>query len=449
MQSISLLDYIILPFVLLIVYGFAYNYRNKHYKKNHPYRKYFIPALTLKISGAIFIGLVYQYYYGGGDTFNYFAHAKIINSAFFDSPVKWFNLLLHIPDNYAMGYYQYINNLYWYDDPASYAVASLTAFIGFFFFTTYLPTAVIFAVISFTGIWALFKTFCSIYPGLVRPIAIATLYIPGVIIWGSGIFKDTICIFGLGWLTYSVFQILVKKNHSLKNIFLCLISFMFVARIKVYILIAFLPALFMWILFTRTQRIKSRLTRVSVKIFSLTMVILGSLFILNKLGEELLGQYSLDKIEATAQITRNWILESSGDSGSGYDLGPMTSFKDMILKMPLAINATLFRPYLWEARKIFVMFSAIESFLFFILTLLVLFKVGLFKAWRTISKDPHIQFCLIFALIFAFAVGVTSGNFGTLSRYKIPALPFYALAILLIYYKNKPLSKPLLRFPKI
>jgi hypothetical protein len=44
-----------------------------------------------------------------------------------------------------------------------------------------------------------------------------------------------------------------------------------------------------------------------------------------------------------------------------------------------------------------------------------------------------VVFSLIFSLIFAFAVGASSGNFGALSRYKIPCLPFYGavLAILL------------------
>ena len=72
MQYISLLDYAILPMVLGLVYGLAYKQRNKKYPPGHPWRPYYIPALTVKIFGAIFIGMLYQYYYGGGDTFNYY-----------------------------------------------------------------------------------------------------------------------------------------------------------------------------------------------------------------------------------------------------------------------------------------------------------------------------------------------------------------------------------------
>ncbi|VAW29629.1 hypothetical protein MNBD_BACTEROID06-29, partial [hydrothermal vent metagenome] len=32
-------------------------------------RKYFLPALSLKMTGALLMGLLYYFYYGGGDTF--------------------------------------------------------------------------------------------------------------------------------------------------------------------------------------------------------------------------------------------------------------------------------------------------------------------------------------------------------------------------------------------
>ena len=38
---------------------------------------------------------------------------------------------------------------------------------------------------------------------------------------------------------------------------------------------------------------------------------------------------------------------------------------------------------------------------------------------------------MFFALTIAFAVGVSTYNFGTLSRYKILALPFYICALVL------------------
>lgn len=444
-QNITLLDYAILPFVLFLIYFIAFRYRNKHYPPTHPYRPFFITSLTLKIVGAVFIGMVYEYYYKGGDTMNFFHDARIINSAFADSPVKWLNLLFHLPDENAVGYYNYISQLYWYQDPPSYSVASLAALLGLILGTTYLPTAIIFAAISFTGIWALFRTFARLYPDFVKSVAIAILFIPSVIVWGSGIFKDTICMFGLGWLTYGVFQMLIQKNFRVANIFFTLLSIWLVARVKIYILVAFLPALLIWVLSLYTSRMQNAAGRFLIKLFVLSVAVAGSAYVMTSLGEDVLGRYSLNNLERTAQLTRGWIMYSSGDDGSAYDLGQMESFSDMLLKFPLAVNVTLFRPYLWESRKLIILASALEAFLFLILTLKVLAVIGFRKCWHTISTDPTIQFCLIFAIIFAFAVGLSTGNFGALSRYKIPCLPFYILSLLIVYYKNNPSGKKLLK----
>ena len=442
--NISILDYALLPFYIGLVYLIAYKIRDRRYPKNHPWRKYYIPALTMKIIGAMFIALIYAYYYKGGDTFNYFNQSQVINSAFKESFTKWFNLILHIPSMDDGSYYTYINGMEWYKDPASYTVCSITALLSIFTLNTYLPTTVLFAFVSFTGIWALFRTFASLYPHLLRPIAIAILFIPSVFVWGSGIFKDTICIFGLGWLTYSTFRFLVQRDFSFGNIILATLSFILIAKVKLYILLGFIPALMMWIFFNYSQGIKNKSQKLLVKFIFLVGVIGGSLFFMQKFSNEL-GNYSLDKVAETSKITSGYIYWITGDEGSAYTLGDFEpTIGGMLSKFPLAVNVTLFRPYIWEAKKVIVMLSAIESILFLFLTLKIIFTLGIVKIWNTVNEDPTIQFCFVFSIIFAFAVGISSYNFGTLSRYKIPCMPFYALGLILLYYKNKPLKKPLL-----
>ena len=445
--NISILDFVLLPFFLGIVYVIAYKIRNKKYSYNHPWRRYFIPALTVKIFGAIFIGLIYAYYYKGGDTFNYFNQSQVINSSFDESFTKWINLLFHVPSKFDGDYYNYTSQMDWYSDRASYTVCSIAAFLAIFTLNTYLPTAVLFAFISFTGIWALFRTIASLYRHLTRPIAIAILFIPSAFVWGSGIFKDTVCVFGLGWLTYSTFRFLVQKDFSFSNIILSVLSFILLAKVKLYILLGFVPALLIWILFRYTQRIKNSASRILAK-FIFAVILTGSfLFFMQRFGSEL-GKYSLDKVVATSSITRGWIAYASSleDESSSYKLGNFSpTLGGMLSQFPLAVNVTLFRPYLWEAKKVIVILSSIEAFLFLFLTLKILFVVGPTRIWKTITADPTIQFCLIFSLIFAFAVGISSYNFGALSRYKIPCLPFYTLALVLIYYKNFPTEKKLLK----
>jgi hypothetical protein len=43
----------------------------------------------------------------------------------------------------------------------------------------------------------------------------------------------------------------------------------------------------------------------------------------------------------------------------------------------------------------------------------------------------------LFALIFGVVVGMTSLNFGTLVRYKIPSLPFFVAGMVILIYESK------------
>lgn len=252
-------------------------------------------------------------------------------------------------------------------------------------------------------------------------------------------------MFGIGWLTYSSFRFLVQGDFSARNIAIAVGSFSLIALVKLYIIMAFTPALLMWIFFNYSQKITNPSMKMAVKFFFIVIVIAATAFFLQQFSSSL-GKYSLDKLAKTAEINRGYIYWISGDEGSAYSLGDFDpSITGMLTKFPLAVNVTFFRPYPWEAKKIIVLLSALEALLFLYVTIRVLLGIGLRKTWITISKDPTIQFCLVFSVIFAFAVGISSYNFGTLSRYKIPCLPFYALAIIMIWYKNKPLKQKLIR----
>ena len=80
----------------------------------------------------------------------------------------------------------------------------------------------------------------------------------------------------------------------------------------------------------------------------------------------------------------------------------------------------------------------LESLFFLGLTIIILLKlrgVGLKYAF----SDPFINFCLLFSLMFAFAVGFTSYNFGAVGRYKIPMMPYFLAGLFMMrsYLKKK------------
>jgi hypothetical protein len=445
-EPIKTLDFLLAPFVAGIILAIGKSFRNKHYPAGHPYHRYFMPALIVKLSGAVVICLIYTYYYSGGDTVNYFYHAQVINHSFTKSPFDWIKLLLAIPDRLDPNFYEYTQLMEWYGKSGTYTVSQIAAVASLITFNTFIPAALLFGALSFTGLWALFRTFAEQFPKLIEPIAVATLFIPSVALWGSGIFKDTLCMFSLGWLCYATFQYFVNGNRSSGNLIRIVFHTLLLVTIKIYIIICFIPALSGWILFKNTSRIQNKALSTFITIASF-LVILGVFSVLFTQFGDVLGKYSLDNIQKTAETTRRWITyQGRLDEGSVYDLGEFDpSFGGMLSKFPQAVNVTLFRPYLWEARKVIVFFNALESFVLLLLTIKVFSMIGIKRFFQTISTNYTIQFTLIFSIIFAFSVGISSFNFGALSRYKIPCIPFYLLTLILVFYTH---AKPGQRLAK-
>lgn len=440
-QYLTIWDLILTPIYLLVIIAIARQQREKWYPEGHALRRYFLPGLYVKLGGAIFIGLIYQFYYGGGDTFHFYKHSLIINSSLNDSVDTWLKLILRQPIEGNPQLYPYVSLMEWYRDPSSYTVAVFGALFGLLNGTTYLPIALLFAYFSFTGVWAMFRTFVNIYPALHKYLAIAFLFIPSTFVWGSGVFKDTICMFALGWMTYTVFRIFINRDFSVRNMLMLVISFYLVALVKLYILLAFLPALSLWLLLSYSHKIQLAAARWLVTLLFIALSIGGFLFFSQKFADEL-GKYSLENVAQTAATTRGWIsYVSERQEGSAYDLGEFDpSIGGMLSKFPQAVVVTLFRPFPWEATKVIIALSALEALLFLYFTVRVIITKG--KQFGTIFKDPNIIFFLVFSLIFAFAVGISSYNFGSLSRYKIPCLPFYAAFLFVIWKYNTPSDEP-------
>jgi hypothetical protein len=213
-------------------------------------------------------------------------------------------------------------------------------------------------------------------------------------------------------------------------------SIYIIYSIKIFILQAFIPAVAVWIISQKFGTIQSLVLRIMLVPFVILIMVGSGYLAVKKIGEDN-SKYSLENIAQTAQVTAFDIRYWSGrEAGSGYSIGELDgTFSSMLKLTPQAINVSLFRPYIWEVRNPLMVLSALESLALLLFTVYVLIKTRLtiFQA----SKDPNILFFLVFSLTFAFAVGVSTFNFGTLSRYKIPLLPFYVLALVYILnYKN-------------
>ncbi len=431
----ELRDFLVTPIFLLLLYGVAYVIRP--HVTDPVTRQYFLPGLTVKLFGGIALGVIYQYYYGSGDTFMFHTYgSRIVWNAFVESPAVGMKLIFG-KANAMEGVFQYASQIYHFRDFSSYMIIRMAALFDLLTFSTYSSTAALFAVLSFIGSWQFFLTFYKQFPTLHRPLAIASLFIPSVIFWGSGILKDSVMLACVGIATHQFYQIFQERRYRVRNFVLLLGALMMIFYVKKFILQAYLPAVILWIGSLNVVYIRSFLLKAMLVPFVLLILATSAYFTVVKVGEDD-ERYAVSKLATTARTTAYDIRYWSGrEAGSGYSLGELDgTYSTMLSLAPSAINVSLFRPYLWEVNNPLMLLSALESLVLLIFSVYIV-VVG----WSRLPSalvDPNILFCLAFSLTFAFAVGISTFNFGTLARYKVPLLPFFLTALILILnHRNK------------
>jgi hypothetical protein len=428
-------DLLITPIYGAIILAVMYQLRGR---MSPPHlRKFFIPALLLKFVGAISLGLIYFFYYGGGDTELYYVLGGYISRSFYDSPSAFFKLVFG-PLQYDPETFQYLsmNMFYYRKDVDTYFLLRLVGLANLLTGSVYSASALLFATFSFLGSWAFYLAVVHIYPMYYRALSLAVLFIPSVIFWGSGLMKDSVTFGGMGLVVYGFYFGVILRQNLLKNLLIGSLGFFLVVSIKIYIIYCLLLALMLWLFLRFRDNMRSGFAKAVSMPF---LVILGgalSFFAITKLTSD--TAYSVENLANKAEVTATYLHQQAEGQGSAYEIPKFDgSLGSLINYAPRGITVTLFRPFLWEAKSPVQLVAAIEATVFIFLTLRVLYKVGIKKMFSTIFAEHFVFAALVFSISFAFAVGVTSGNFGTLVRYKIPMMPFYVAAMLIILEKNK------------
>jgi hypothetical protein len=153
---------------------------------------------------------------------------------------------------------------------------------------------------------------------------------------------------------------------------------------------------------------------------------------------EYLGEYSLDNVLNKAVKTQQDLIRGEQYGSNYYNIGEFeASFTGLISKIPAALNMALFRPYIWDAQNPVMVLSGLENLFVLVFSVFILLKVKFLTLLRSLVSHPLLIFSLLFALFFAFSVGLTTANYGALVRLKIPGIPFYLCALFILFHLNK------------
>lgn len=426
----ELYDACLLIIYLFVIYLFAILYTQKKQKENSIYR-YFIPGLSIKLAGGIIYAFYHVYIYKGGDTFVFYNAASDLVSYVSIFEPYTFGAYWNVFDSSVHDFspmYNYILN-----GPDVLFMVKLTSFTYCLGAGSYYTVTLLFSVFSFLGLWYGFLTFSKLYPQLKYYFFLAAFCLPTMVLWSSGVLKDTITIGAIGWLIYGFANLFIFSVKQKVSLFYIVISSVLIFMLKSYLIYLLYPAFFIWVQSNVKAKISSRFLRNILSPLLIVSMVGALVFILTSYSENA-GKYSLDNWQNTLRGFHSWHehLANTRDQ-SGYTLGEMEyTFLGVLSKVPAAINVTFFRPYIWEIRNVATLLGAIEALFFLGITIFVIVK----KRSSLISlifRNKEVLFLLSFAFSFAFIVGLSSYNFGALSRYKIPAELFYLFALVIIY----------------
>jgi hypothetical protein len=442
----SVEDLLVFPLCFLVLLFILRGQANSY--KDLRMRMLYYRAFYFKLLCVFVFTLLTEFYFKGGDTALFFQATKDLRAAIADKPENFWlimrtqQLTFKSPLFDYFYYDGYTNDLTW-----NYMVAAANFFPpklalipSYLFGNSYLCINMVFGFFALGGAIRLFKTFLHFYPLYYRELALACLFLPGVCYWSAGLLKDAICFGCVGYISYAFLNVFVKKQKILISIMWIIAGGLLLFFIKVYILLVLILSLLIWQFAEFNKLIKNKTLRsvfaVMTFVFSLGI---GYLLLNYFTSFEAAQQYQLDKIAGNAENERRmYSVIAQTTSDSHFE----TNITNPFLIVIGGISATFYRPFLWEINSPIALLSAMESLAFLLLTMNFMIKRGIKQFFSVPFSDPRILMCFMFAFIFAIAVGTASANFGALSRYKIPCMPFYLIMILLMY------QKAMLKYPR-
>ena len=438
MEIITQYDFFLLPLYLLIFYLMVRK-RSKKYAALG-LKKTFIIAFWLRMAGSIFYCLLLQYYYGYGDSFGFYNGGNVISGMIQQDITAVKYLFYPAKDIVAaaklMGFGDDIPVSMPNDSNAF--IMKLSAVVSFFTFNKYMLISVCFGFFSFIGIWKLFYVFYQLNEKKnVKLLAFFVLYFPSLWFWGSGLLKEPVCVGALGIIVYLFYENFIEKKFSFRDMTVLLLMLVILTVVKNYITGILLLSFLVILIYKAIGKIKIVVFRMIV-ILSLLFSIITALITLD------ISSYIKSFVESSfsqiQQMQKSYqdIQKENEESGvtiSLVNLNP--SLESIIANSPAVIATCLFRPFVWEAKKVIIFFASLEALFTLLITLYVIAKTKVLWFFKYIFTDDNLLFCLIFSILFALVVGYTTFNFGTLIRYKIIFLPFYFFMLISVYRKYK------------
>ncbi|RSK45016.1 hypothetical protein [Hymenobacter rigui] len=281
------------------------------------------------------------------------------------------------------------------------------------------------SLFSFVGGWELVRQLQRYWPAATPGAGVVAFLIwPTVVYWTSGLTKESLLV-GSGALVLALVIHLGysgRQRHAWAIPALVAVGLLHFKMRYFFAVVLFgtLVGLAGVLVLHRLGAARSRIGQ--------TIVLVGILLSGAWAASEVSPVFRANKF--TSQLQRNYsdLLKSSRTRPhlEYPDLRPTT--ESVMQHTPVAVFNTLSRPWPWEGGTVLYVVAGLEN-----LALLVLVVVaGWAGAWGKAGQLPFglVLALLLYCVILAALLGLTTPNLGTLNRYRVTFLPFLLLLAL-------------------
>jgi len=390
-----------------------------------------------RILGGVFVYYFYLFYYGGGDVVNYVKDSIgffTFSTLHFSTFIRY--LIYSISNQNFCDYFFYNPEFYFYwselrlrisymFDFHSEMVAVLYLPFIFLGLGGYLPSLVVFNAIYAVYLAKFIRNYLRFNGLNISGYYYLICNLPSFLIWTGAPLKES---FALLFMIYAA-QNLFGEVFSLYRLLVSLLAIYLTYIVKPYLGVPFLVVFIIAYLMKNKTLFSKDIFYSMIYSLIFTVFFFISGYFSLRLAEKT-GKYSPDRVLDQAyliymdlQYNETYYTQTGG---SVYDLGPLEpTLSSFLSKFPLATFTALFRPFLTEGRKSMIFLASLEATTLLILFIYLSVRHNVFKILRYIYKEKASFYFFISSIFILSFIGLTSGNFGNLVRYRVPPYFFF------------------------
>jgi hypothetical protein len=392
-------------------------------RKIFPFTIYHTASIVFfKVFMGCLYGWVFQHFYGGDDTWEYFDKSKMETDLLLVHPLKFLNDLwpghsLEVTGNHGWeAAYYYIHHFEPWIMVKSLAVLNLLSGKNYYIDVLW------FNFLTIAGPLLLFKLLARLFPQKAGMNFLLIFFIPSIIFWSSGIRAEALIFLSIVLILYNSQEYAQKPGKrymaGILGGFIGLLLFRF----------QFIPVFIPFYI--------AYLTSISKKVFgpvyfSRAFIIAGIIF----LGSLVLPPFY--QLSRPIQRAQNSFFVLKGNTRYKLDSlkpGPL-SFLEIL---PQSAANTILRPYPWEGKSLLQSLSSIE--VIFLLAGILFFMVS--PRRRDQVSHPLYWLFLFYGICQLILIGYVVPFPGAIVRYRSILLLF----LFLFLYAGNPLLQQKLRY---